>query len=204
MGPKRQMAFYFVTILNDQFSVFYLVKLICNLGWSSDVVVAQSCPTLWDPMDCSPPGSSVHGILQARMLEWVAIPFSRGSSQSRDWTWVSHNASRVFTIWATRTWSRDHIKLVKDVLGGISVREMAFYREFTFLLGKDVENRDPICREWEWGGSYLGDEVTLGSYTLDFDQWKNSEAHTDFPPQRFCSYFLPASWMHCNPMTTLD
>ena len=47
---------------------------------------------------------------------------------------------------------------------------MAFYREFTFLLGKDVENRDPICREWEWGGSYLGDEVTLGSYTLDFDQ----------------------------------
>jgi len=40
----------------------------------------QSCPTLWDPMDCSPPGSSVHGILQARILEWVAIPFSRGSS----------------------------------------------------------------------------------------------------------------------------
>ena len=40
----------------------------------------QSCPTLWDPMDCSPPGSSVHGILQAGTLEWVAIPFSRGSS----------------------------------------------------------------------------------------------------------------------------
>ena len=44
--------------------------------------VAQSCPTLWGPMDCSPPGSSVHGILQARILEWVAISFSRGSSQS--------------------------------------------------------------------------------------------------------------------------
>ena len=44
------------------------------------VLVAQSCPTLCDPMDCSPPGSSVHGILQARILEWVAIPFSRGSS----------------------------------------------------------------------------------------------------------------------------
>ena len=40
----------------------------------------QSCLTLYDPMDCSPPGSSVHGILQARILEWVAIPFSRGSS----------------------------------------------------------------------------------------------------------------------------
>ena len=42
------------------------------------------CPTLCKPMDCSPPGSSVHGILQARILEWVAIPFSRGSSQPRD------------------------------------------------------------------------------------------------------------------------
>ena len=43
---------------------------------------SQFCPTLCDPMDCSPPGSSVHGILQARMLKWVATPFSRGSSQT--------------------------------------------------------------------------------------------------------------------------
>ena len=47
-------------------------------------LVAQSCLTLCDPMNYSPPGSSVHGILQARILEWVAIPFSRGSSQPRD------------------------------------------------------------------------------------------------------------------------
>ena len=44
------------------------------------VIVAQLCWTLCDPVDCSPPGSSVHGILQARILEWVAVPFSRGSS----------------------------------------------------------------------------------------------------------------------------
>ena len=50
--------------------------------------VAKSCLSLCDPMDCSPPGSSVHEILQARILEWVAIPFSRGSSQPRDQTWV--------------------------------------------------------------------------------------------------------------------
>ena len=50
----------------------------------SESEVAQSRPTLCDPMDCSPPGSSVHGILQARMLEWVAISFSRRSSQPRD------------------------------------------------------------------------------------------------------------------------
>ena len=48
------------------------------------VLVAQSCPNLCDPMDCSPPVSSVHGILQARVLEWVAVSFSRGSSQPRD------------------------------------------------------------------------------------------------------------------------
>ena len=51
--------------------------------------VALSCPTLCDPMDCRQPGFSIHGILQARMLEWVAMPFSRGSSQSRDQTQVS-------------------------------------------------------------------------------------------------------------------
>ena len=53
-------------------------------------------------MDCSPPGFSVNRILQARILEWVAIPFSRGSSQPRDWTQVSCIASRFFTVWATR------------------------------------------------------------------------------------------------------
>ena len=50
----------------------------------------QSCPILCDPVDCSPPGSSVHGILQARILEWVAMPSSRGSSQPRDQTRISY------------------------------------------------------------------------------------------------------------------
>ena len=67
--------------------------------WSE---VAQSCPALCDPMDCSPPGSSIHGIFQARVLEWVAISFSRGSSWPRDRTWVSSTAGRRFTIWASR------------------------------------------------------------------------------------------------------
>ena len=64
--------------------------------------VAQSCLTLCDPMDCSLPGSSVHGIFQAILLEWIAISFSRRSSQPRDQTWVSHIVDRHFTIWATR------------------------------------------------------------------------------------------------------
>ena len=55
-------------------------------------LVTQSCPTLCNPVDCSPPGSSVHGILQARILEGVAMAFYRGSSQPRDQTQVSHTA----------------------------------------------------------------------------------------------------------------
>ena len=68
----------------------------------SESEVAQSCPTLYDPMDCSLPGSSVHGIFQAIVLEWIAISFSRGYSQTRDWTQVSHIVDRHFTVWATR------------------------------------------------------------------------------------------------------
>ena len=69
--------------------MFYLLFLC--------VLVTQLCPALCDPMDSSPPGSSVHGLLQARILEWIAIPFSRGSSQPRDRTLVSHIAGRFFT-----------------------------------------------------------------------------------------------------------
>ena len=66
------------------------------------VLVAQSFPTLCNPTNYNPPGSSVHGILQARILEWVAISFSRGSSQPRVQSQVSHIAGRFFTFWATR------------------------------------------------------------------------------------------------------
>jgi len=69
-------------------------KIVNNL----EVLVTQSCPA----RDCSSPDSSIHGILQARILEWVAIPFSRRSSWPRDWTWVSCIVGRFFTIWATR------------------------------------------------------------------------------------------------------
>ena len=69
------------------------------LKWSE---VCQSCPALCGPMDCSLPGSAVHGIFQARILEWAAISFSRGSSQPRDRTQVFCIADRRCTIWATR------------------------------------------------------------------------------------------------------
>ena len=69
------------------------------MKWSE---ATQLCLTICDPVDCKIPGSAVHGIFQARVLEWVAISFSRGSSQPRDWTQVSRIADRHFTLWATR------------------------------------------------------------------------------------------------------
>ena len=62
------------------------------------VLVAQSCPILCDPMYCSPPGPSVHGILQAKILKWIAIPFSRGSSWPRDRIQVFCFTGRFFTF----------------------------------------------------------------------------------------------------------
>ena len=87
---------------------FVLVTLSLTFLWNilalwpqADVPVfpwlcarAQSCPTLFSPTDCSPPGSSVHGILQARIPEWDALPSCRGSSQPRDQTWVSYISCR--------------------------------------------------------------------------------------------------------------
>jgi len=71
-----------------------------HFGWATVLIymlVTQLCLTLCDLLDCSPPGSSVHEILQARILEWIAFPFSRGASQSRDRTQVSHIAGGFFT-----------------------------------------------------------------------------------------------------------
>ena len=68
--------------------------------WVSEVI--ESCLTLCDPVDCSPPGSCIHGILQSRILECVAISFSRISSQPRDRTQVSRIAGRCFNFWGTR------------------------------------------------------------------------------------------------------
>ena len=71
---------------------------------------------LFDPIDCSLPGSSVHGILQARILEWVAISFSRGSSQPRDQIQVSLIVGRFFTIWATRKYPPRALLNIRDTV----------------------------------------------------------------------------------------
>ena len=92
-------GFLFVCLFWLFFVCLFVFLPLEEVKWSE---VAQSCLTLCDPMDCSLPGSSVHGIFQATVLEWVAIFFSRGASQPRDQTRVSRTAGRRFTLWATR------------------------------------------------------------------------------------------------------
>ena len=75
---------------------FFLINYMCVC------LVAQLCLTLCNPLDCCPSGSFVHGILQTRILEWVAMPSSRGSSQPRDQTQVSCIADGFLTVWVTR------------------------------------------------------------------------------------------------------
>ena len=111
---QKQLANEKCRLWEGQFKPIMIIVRDTSLGlespqifWSfpkklSEVKVAQSCLTLCNPMGYSPPGSSVHEIFQARVLEWVAIPFSRGSSWPRDWIWISGIAGRYFTSWATR------------------------------------------------------------------------------------------------------
>ena len=101
---KNHIFWHYKKNLNRKiFSVLWPFSPRCT--WCihiSKSEVTQPCANLCNPMDCSLPGSYVHGIFQASVLEWVAISFSRGFSQPRDRTWVSCTASRFFNEWATR------------------------------------------------------------------------------------------------------
>ena len=101
---KMQRKVFPIIVFNKN----YLKGLISSIQCNKDLFIlikvmaaktqcAQSCLTLCDPMGCNPPGSSVHRIFQARILEWVAISFSRGSSQPRDQSHISYIAGGFFT-----------------------------------------------------------------------------------------------------------
>ena len=90
------------------------------------VLVIQSCLTLSDPTNCSHPGFSVCGILQARILERITIPFSTGSSRPRDWTQVSCIAGRFFTIWAIRQFLGSAVLVIVSQKSSISLFLLRF------------------------------------------------------------------------------
>ena len=111
------------------------------------VLVTQMCPTPCDPMDCSPPGSSVHEIFQGRIMEWVAISFSRGSSWPRDQTWVSCTTSRFFTTQATRE------------------AQISLYYFPNFLQALEVIISSSFYHwghwKWKWSHSVMSDSLRL-------------------------------------------
>ena len=100
LAPCKQIPVMHFSVYIHRDLQIHISNVVVKEESESDIT--QSCRTLCGPMDCSPPHSSVHGIFQARVLEWVIISFSRRSSWPRDWTRVSHTAGRRFTVWATR------------------------------------------------------------------------------------------------------
>ena len=127
------------------------------------VLVSQFCLTLCDPLNCSPPGSSLHGILQARVLEWVAISFYRGSSWPRDWTQVSYIAGRFFTLWATRKavswlkWDRGYppCKDEHRVKCLISIGSYYVWEDPVCKLSSGITSTSGMETEGPWTGPYF-------------------------------------------------
>ena len=120
-------------------------SLIISMCVLSRSVMSDSC----NPIDCSLPGSSICGILQARILEWGAISFSRGSSPPRNWTWVSCIAGGLFTYWAIRELNK------KDVISSHVVR--SFKNQVQYL--------GDVCLSawlWEYKGCIWDNESSAG------------------------------------------
>ena len=111
------------------------------------MLVAQWFLTLCDPMDCTPPGSSIHAIFQARMMGWVAISFSRGSCQPRDWTQVSCTAGRFFTNWTTRKAQKHFFEPVFFFWGGGKNTEVGCHSLLQIFPTQGSNPGLPLCRQ---------------------------------------------------------
>ena len=150
----------------DERAIIHNGKMSCHKRIMCVCLVAQLSPTVCDPMDCSPSGSSVPGIVQARILEWVVIPFSRGSSPPRNGTRVSCITGRFFTAWATRE-ARKRVR--DDILWNCreeisSIWELDQLVQFLTLLPR-------VCNIQTYGEMR---EAVLSGQTKAWG-WKNEE-----------------------------
>ena len=169
------------------------------------VEVAQSYPPL-----CHPTGCTVHGIVQARILQWIAIPFSRGSSQPRNWTRVSHTAGRFFTSWATREaplremeenqrcCSSGRRSLAPECWGSCGLRfmwcEHSFHRLLVTSLRKEV--LWVTTTSWHPGGAHTVKGIPQSGWEpVQTDSTSTSH------PQRFCiCRKVRTSALSCRPV----
>ena len=114
-----------------------LGDLLLNLlHWQANSLLLCHLGSLCDPMDSSSPGSAIHGIFQARILEWAAISFSRGSSQPRDRTCVSCIADRHFTVWATRETANI---FVENLLFWTLYENIKLWIKYSYPQGQNVK-----------------------------------------------------------------
>ena len=151
---------------------------LCLLNWQADSFPTEPpqklCPTVYNPVDHSPPGSIVLGILQARILEWVAMPSSRGSSQPRNWTQVSCIAGRFFTIWATRkAWAYVYLWLIH-----VDVWQKPKQYCKAIILQLKINKYSAL--EWPWGmglgGQWKGDSgwrTHVHPWLIHVNVWQN-------------------------------
>ena len=137
------------------------------------VKVAQLCPTLCDPTDYT-----VHGILQARILEWVAFPFSRGSSQPRDRTQVSRIVDRSFTMWATRAGDPGSIP-GSGRSAGEGISRLLQYSWASLVVAQLVKNLPAMWETWVWS---LGWEDPLEKEGLPTPVFWPGEFHGLYNP----------------------
>ena len=159
----------------------YLQELLFVELMECESEVTQSCPTVWDSMDCSPPGSSIHGLCQARGLEWVAISFCRGASGPSGQTRVSCIVDRCFNVWAT-LWSLIIKQLKGDTQDGLSLvtqmgKSLPVMREMRFdpWVGKI-----PWRRKWQptpvlLPGKAHGWRSLAGYSPWGFKEWDTTE-----------------------------
>ena len=132
----------------ERIYVYDCMYLTC----ASEVLVIQSSPNICDPMDGSPSGSSVHGILQVRILEWVAISFSRGSFLLRDWTFVSCIAGGFFIAWA----------IGETPAGGYTLRQTRLISTGNSI--KNEKNKNTSSLQWPDGPGLTHKKESKQSY----------------------------------------
>ena len=142
--------------------------------WEHVCSVTQSCPTLCHPMDYSPPGSSVHGILQARILEWVAISSSRGSSQPRDQMHVSCTGRRILYHWTT--WEAHQIFIYLTAACGIQLPDQGSnpgppapgVQRPILWTTREISRTEKLGRLWSMGPQRIEHDLATKQQQLEF------------------------------------